>query len=35
MQFMYLHIPCLGIVENLTNVVDWSLYGPEPPRGVW
>jgi hypothetical protein len=30
---MYLQIPHLSIVENLTDLVDWSLYGPDPPRG--
>jgi hypothetical protein len=29
-------MPCLGIVENLTDAVDWSLYDPDPPEGgVW
>jgi hypothetical protein len=31
---MHLQIPCLGIMKNLTYVVDRSLYGPDPPRGV-
>jgi hypothetical protein len=26
-------MPCLGIVENLTDAVDWSLYDPDPPEG--
>jgi hypothetical protein len=30
---MHLEIPCLGIVENLTDVVERSLYSPDPPRG--
>jgi hypothetical protein len=32
-QFMHFQIPCLGLVENLIDVVDWSLYGSDPPGG--
>jgi hypothetical protein len=32
---MYLQISCLDIMENLTDIVDRSLYGPDPPSGVW
>jgi hypothetical protein len=31
---MHLQISCLGIMEDLTNVVDQPLYGLDPPRGV-
>jgi hypothetical protein len=30
---MHLQVSCLGIMEDLTNIVDRSLYSPDPPRG--
>jgi hypothetical protein len=30
---MHLQIPRLGIVKNLADVVDWSLYDPDSPGG--
>jgi hypothetical protein len=31
---MHLQIFCLGIMEDLTDIVDRPSYGPDPPRGV-
>jgi hypothetical protein len=30
---MDLQVPCLGLVEDLTDVVHRALDGPDPPRG--
>jgi hypothetical protein len=33
-QLVDLQVPCLGIVEDLIDVVHWSLDRPNSPRGV-
>jgi hypothetical protein len=30
-QFMHLKIFCLGIMEDITDVVDWCLYSLDSP----
>jgi hypothetical protein len=32
-QLMHLQVPCLGVIEDLANVVDRALDGPDPLGG--
>jgi hypothetical protein len=32
-QLVDLQVPCLGLIEDLADVVHRSLDGPDPPRG--
>jgi hypothetical protein len=32
-QLVDLQVPGLGLVEDLIDVVHWTLYGPDPPGG--
>jgi hypothetical protein len=33
-QLMYFQVPCLSVMEDLTDVVYWVLNSMDPPKGV-
>jgi hypothetical protein len=33
-QFMYFQVPCLCIMDDLSDVLHWAMDGPNRPEGI-